>query len=57
MLKVLRAGFFTSIQDQGRFGFRHMGVPVSGVMDAYSASIANSLLENDESAAVMELTI
>jgi biotin-dependent carboxylase-like uncharacterized protein len=57
MLKVRRAGFFTSIQDQGRFGFRHIGVPVSGVMDAYSASIANTLLDNPEDAAVMELTM
>lgn len=57
MLKVLKAGFFTSIQDQGRFGFRHWGVPVSGSMDAYSASIANSLLENNEDAAVMEVTM
>lgn len=57
MLKVKRAGFFTSIQDQGRFGFRHIGVPVSGVMDEYSASIANNLLDNEEDAAVMELTM
>ncbi len=57
MLKVRKAGFFTSIQDQGRFGFRDIGVPVSGAMDAYSASIANSLLENEEDMAVMELTM
>jgi len=57
MLKVRKAGFFTSIQDGGRFGYRQMGVPISGVMDSYSASIANSLLENPESAAVMELTM
>lgn len=57
MVKVIKAGFFSSIQDQGRFGYRHMGVPVSGTMDSYSASIANSLLENKESAAVIELTM
>jgi biotin-dependent carboxylase-like uncharacterized protein len=57
MLKVVRAGFFTSIQDRGRFGYRHIGVPVSGVMDSYSASIANNLLENPEDAAVMEITM
>lgn len=57
MIKVKRAGFFTSIQDQGRFGFRNIGVPVSGVMDEYSASIANNLLDNREDAAVMELTM
>lgn len=57
MIKVKRAGFFSSIQDQGRFGFRNIGVPVSGVMDEYSASIANNLLDNREDAAVMELTM
>lgn len=57
MVKVQRAGFFTSIQDRGRFGYRNIGVPVSGAMDTYSASIANSLLENEAEAAVMEMTI
>lgn len=57
MLKVQRAGFYTSIQDTGRFGYRHIGVPVSGVMDSYSASIANNLLENPENAALMEITM
>lgn len=57
MLKVIKAGFFTSIQDKGRFGYRHIGVPVSGAMDEYSAAIANSLLENSDDMAVMELTM
>lgn len=57
MLKVKQAGFYTSIQDKGRFGYRHIGVPVSGVMDGYSASIANNLLENKEDSAVMEITM
>lgn len=57
MLKVLKAGFYTTVQDLGRFGYRHMGVPVAGTMDSYSASIANTLLENDEGAAVLEITM
>jgi biotin-dependent carboxylase-like uncharacterized protein len=57
MIKVKRAGFFSSIQDKGRYGFRHIGVPVSGVMDSYSASIANNLLENPENAALLEITM
>ena len=39
MLKVLKAGFFTTIQDTGRFGFLNKGVPVSGQMDTPTASI------------------
>lgn len=57
MLKIINPGFYSTIQDSGRFGYRNKGVPISGTMDAYSASIANSLLENEESAAVMEITM
>ena len=57
MIKVIHPGFFTTIQDKGRFGYREKGVPVCGCMDNYSASIANSLLENDEMDAVMEITM
>lgn len=57
MIKVIQPGFFTTIQDTGRFGYRDKGVPVCGCMDNYSASMANSLLENDESDAVMEITM
>lgn len=57
MLKVIKSGFFTTVQDLGRFGFRHMGVPVSGAMDQAAASLANAMLENDENAAVLEITM
>jgi biotin-dependent carboxylase-like uncharacterized protein len=55
MIKVLKPGFFTAIQDKGRFGFAAIGVPVSGVMDGYSADIANSILNNSLDAAVLEI--
>jgi biotin-dependent carboxylase-like uncharacterized protein len=55
MIKVLKPGFFTTIQDKGRFGFASIGVPVSGVMDGYSADIANSILNNPLDAAVLEI--
>ncbi|WP_343486177.1 biotin-dependent carboxyltransferase family protein [Allomuricauda sp. d1] len=57
MLKVLKPGFYTTLQDQGRFGHRNKGVPVSGVMDAYSAANANAMLENDPNDAVLEITM
>jgi len=57
MLKVLKAGFYTTIQDAGRFHYRNKGVPVSGVMDEISVFKVNSLLENEESAAVLEITM
>ncbi|NNL02736.1 MAG: biotin-dependent carboxyltransferase family protein [Eudoraea sp.] len=57
MIKVIHPGFFTTIQDMGRFGYRDKGVPVCGCMDNYSAAMANSLLENAEMDAVMEITM
>ncbi|MTE25429.1 biotin-dependent carboxyltransferase family protein [Winogradskyella ouciana] len=57
MLKVLKPGFYSTIQDFGRFGFRNYGVPVSGFMDAYSAQFANLLLGNDMDSALIEMTM
>ncbi|MFB9056554.1 biotin-dependent carboxyltransferase family protein [Mariniflexile ostreae] len=57
MIKVLKSGFYTSIQDLGRVGFLKYGVPRSGAMDLYSAGIANALLGNEGSCAVMEITM
>ncbi len=57
MLKVLKAGFFATIQDLGRFGHRDIGVPISGAMDVESVKKANLLLENDPYDAVLEITM
>ncbi|WP_456377632.1 5-oxoprolinase subunit C family protein [Lutibacter sp.] len=57
MLKVLQPGLHTSIQDVGRFGFRNIGVPSSGVMDSISADFANALLNNPKNSAVLEIAM
>jgi biotin-dependent carboxylase-like uncharacterized protein len=57
MVRVLKSGFYTSIQDLGRFGYQEYGVPYSGVMDQYSAAVANGLLGNESDKAVMEITM
>lgn len=57
MLKVLKSGFYTSVQDLGRFHYRNKGVPVSGVMDELSVFKANTLLENEVTDAVLEITM
>ncbi|RBJ05581.1 allophanate hydrolase subunit 2 family protein, partial [Micromonospora provocatoris] len=33
MIDVLRAGALTTVQDQGRSGWAHLGVPRSGALD------------------------
>ncbi|MUU76943.1 5-oxoprolinase subunit C family protein [Winogradskyella endarachnes] len=57
MIKVLKSGFFSTIQDQGRFGYRNFGVPVSGVMDKYASDFANQILGNEKKSAVLEMTM
>lgn len=55
MLRVLKSGIYTSIQDQGRKGYAQYGLPTSGAMDMYSANLANLILGNDLNDAVLEI--
>ncbi|MCF6346987.1 MAG: biotin-dependent carboxyltransferase family protein [Flavobacteriaceae bacterium] len=57
MIKLLSSGFYTSIQDLGRFGSSDIGVPVSGAMDLYSAKLANHILGNNDTNAILEITL
>ncbi|MDO1500889.1 biotin-dependent carboxyltransferase family protein [Winogradskyella maritima] len=57
MVEIVKAGLYSSIQDLGRYGHRHLGVPVSGVMDSISAKRANLILGNAENNAVLEMTL
>ena len=57
MIKVLNPGFYSTIQDFGRFGFQEFGVPYSGVMDRKAAAFANALLGNNKDEAVLEMTM
>ncbi len=56
-LRILCAGPATTVQDRGRFGFAHMGVPVSGAVDGFALRVANRLVGNPASAAVLEATL
>ncbi len=53
-LEVLRAGPQVSIQDLGRPGLAHLGVPRSGALDRPAHTLANRLVGNEESAATLE---
>ncbi len=57
MIKILKPGFFTTIQDSGRFGYRNIGVPVAGAMDLIAYTTGNELLGNSLNAASMEITM
>ncbi len=55
--KVLAPGGFTTVQDNGRFGYQQMGIPVCGVLDSFAFTCANILVGNDENQAVLEITV
>lgn len=55
MIKVLHSGIYTAVQDKGRVGYASLGVPQSGFMDVYSASIGNALLKNPRNTSVIEI--
>lgn len=55
-ITVKDPGLATTIQDQGRNGYYHLGIPQGGALDQYSARVANVLVGNSEASAVLECT-
>jgi biotin-dependent carboxylase-like uncharacterized protein len=56
-LQVVRAGALTTVQDSGRAGLAHLGVPPSGALDQDALALGNRLLGNPADAAGLETTI
>ena len=56
-IQVEEAGLLTTVQDLGRPGYRRFGVTPGGAMDQQAAVLANTLLGNPPSAAVLECTL
>ncbi|MEU9505673.1 biotin-dependent carboxyltransferase family protein [Micromonospora sp. NPDC048170] len=56
-VEVLRAGALTTVQDLGRPGWAHLGVPRSGALDPVALRLANRLVGNPEPAAGLEITM
>ena len=57
-IEILEPGPLTSAQDAfGRTQWRHLGVPVGGAADAWSARLANRLVGNPDGAALLEVTL
>jgi antagonist of KipI len=57
MIRVLSAGFLTTVQDRGRPGYAHLGVSAAGAADALSLRVANRLVGNPEGLPVLEMTL
>ncbi|KOX05095.1 allophanate hydrolase [Streptomyces sp. NRRL B-1140] len=56
-LAVVRAGALTTVQDAGRPGHAHLGVPHSGALDRPAADLVNRLVGNPPGRAVLETTL
>lgn len=57
VLTVVAPGVATSVQDLGRPGLAHLGVPASGPTDRRSFTLANRLVGNPENTPALEVTI
>ncbi len=56
-VEVVSPGAFTTIQDLGRPGWAHVGVPPSGAADPAALALANQLVGNDPGAPALETTL
>ena len=53
-VNVIKPGLLTTMQDMGRPGYFHLGIPIGGAMDRMALRTANLLVGNDEGAAGLE---
>lgn len=54
-LEVINNPLFITIQDKGRYGYSHIGVTNSGVMDEYAYLFANKMLGNSLDTDILEI--
>jgi biotin-dependent carboxylase-like uncharacterized protein len=54
-LRVVTPGLLTTVQDLGRHGYQHLGIPVCGALDPVSLRAANALVGNAPGAAALEV--
>lgn len=57
MIEVLQTGTRTTIQDAGRAGHRHIGIPSSGAADKLSFALANWMVGNVWDAPALECVL
>jgi len=57
IMKIIKPGFQSSIQDLGRYGYSHLGISASGAADSISLQVGNLLIGNDQNSAALEMTL
>ncbi|HST14745.1 MAG TPA: biotin-dependent carboxyltransferase family protein [Gaiellaceae bacterium] len=56
-IEVIRSGLLTTVQDRGRPGLAHLGVPPSGAADPDAYELGNRLVGNPSGVAALEATL
>jgi antagonist of KipI len=56
VLRIVSPGPLAAVQDLGRVGCQHLGIPTAGAMDPVALRIANALVGNPPAAAGLEIT-
>jgi antagonist of KipI len=56
-IRVAKPGFFTTVQDLGRYGYAHLGISPGGAADSLSFRIANLLVGNEANTPALEMTL
>lgn len=56
-IKVIQPGLATYVEDNGRYGYYHLGIPPGGALDQFSFKAGNLLLGNNENAAALEVSL
>ena len=54
-IRIIKKGLLDTIQDKGRYGYQHLGINPTGVMDMVSMRLVNALVGNSEEEAVIEM--
>ncbi len=57
IMKIVKPGMYTTIQDVGRYNYQKSGMTASGAMDQFSLRVANILVGNSDSEACLEATL
>ncbi|GMB91735.1 biotin-dependent carboxyltransferase family protein [Helicobacter ailurogastricus] len=55
--KVISPGIATFVEDLGRYGYYHLGIPPGGALDQASFIVANALVGNDQNMAGLEMAL
>ena len=55
MIRVVKPGLLTTVQDLGRIGFQQYGIVVGGALDTFAARVVNLIVGNEENAALLEM--